>query len=132
MYMRDLFPGYYRPTPKEFDQLWKGGIFVFDANVLLHIYRFTPETRQQFLDILQRLQTQIWIPHQVAYEFSKDRIEVINQQLNAYDLVKVLLHDAVQKVQTGLNSYRKHAFIEASLVLEPLRESVKTIEAYLD
>ncbi len=36
--MRDLFPGYYRPTEEEFAKMWQEGIFVFDANVLLNIY----------------------------------------------------------------------------------------------
>ncbi|MFM2060738.1 MAG: hypothetical protein RLZZ507_408 [Cyanobacteriota bacterium] len=38
--MRDLFPGYYQPTEKEFAELWKECIFSFDTNVLLHIYRY--------------------------------------------------------------------------------------------
>lgn len=37
--MRKLFAGYYRPTKKEFDRMWREGVFVFDANILLNIYR---------------------------------------------------------------------------------------------
>jgi hypothetical protein len=33
--MKSLFAGYYRPTDKEFDELWKNCMFVFDASVLL-------------------------------------------------------------------------------------------------
>lgn len=37
--MRDLFPGYYRPTEAEFKKMWDEGIVSVDANLLLHIYR---------------------------------------------------------------------------------------------
>ncbi|MGZ3645243.1 MAG: hypothetical protein ACXVCM_15485, partial [Ktedonobacteraceae bacterium] len=39
--MQELFPGYYRPTKEEFSTMWQQCIFVFDANVLLNIYRYT-------------------------------------------------------------------------------------------
>ena len=56
MNMRYLFPGYYQPTEEEFTELWKECIFSFDTNVLLHIYRYSPKTRQRLFDILEKLQ----------------------------------------------------------------------------
>ena len=42
--MREKFPGYYRPTAEEFDELWRSALIVPDANVLLSLYRLS-ETR---------------------------------------------------------------------------------------
>jgi hypothetical protein len=62
--MRNIFPGYYRPTDEEFYKMWQECIFVFDANVLLNLYRYSPDTRDELLDVLERLKDRIWIPHQ--------------------------------------------------------------------
>ncbi|MEQ8996136.1 MAG: PIN-like domain-containing protein [Coleofasciculus sp. B1-GNL1-01] len=53
--MRDLFPGYYQPTPEEFETLWQEAIFSFDANILLNIYRYSAETRERLFEIIERL-----------------------------------------------------------------------------
>lgn len=62
--MRELFPGYYRPTQEEFKQMWQECIFVFDANVLLNIYRYTAKTRGELLAIFEMLKERTWLPHQ--------------------------------------------------------------------
>jgi len=49
--MKSLFAGYYRPTDTEFDELWKNCTFVFDASVLLDLYRSTAKTRDILLSI---------------------------------------------------------------------------------
>jgi hypothetical protein len=81
--MRDLFRGYYKPTPEELAAIWEKCVFSFDANILLHIYSYTPETRERFFEILTCLKDRIWIPHQVAYEYHKNRIYVISDQVKA-------------------------------------------------
>jgi len=58
--MRKLFRGYYTPTEEEFAQLWKDCIFSFDTNILLNIYRYSPEARGRFFEILNKLEERIW------------------------------------------------------------------------
>jgi hypothetical protein len=90
--MRDLFRGYYKPTPEELAELWEKCIFSFDANILLHIYSYTPETRERFFEILNRLNERIWIPHQVAYEYQKNRLYVISDQVKVYEEIEIILN----------------------------------------
>lgn len=83
--MRDLFPGYYRPTEEEFKELWENCIFILDTNVLLNLYRYDKTTRDEFFKVLEAVKDRLWIPHQVALEFQENRIGVIkgqNQKLN--------------------------------------------------
>ena len=96
--MRDLFPGYYRPTDEEFTQLWKSCFFVLDTNVLLNLYRYNQKTRDDFLKVLRVVENRLWIPHQVALEFQENRLNTIsgqNQKLdnlrNALDNIKSTL-----------------------------------------
>lgn len=43
--MKKDFIGYYDLSDSELDQIWKDGIFSFDANTLLNLYRYSEETR---------------------------------------------------------------------------------------
>ena len=87
--MRDLFREYYRPADEEFSRLWQEATFVFDTNVLLHLYRYTPSTRNDLLKVIEALQQRIWIPHQVGLEFSRKRIDVIVEQNEIFNLIKM-------------------------------------------
>lgn len=98
--MRDLFSEYYRLTQGEFDFLWSECVFCFDANVLLDVYRYTPDTRNRLLAVLEKLQERIWIPYQVAKEFHENRIKVIRDQEVPYEKIS----SKVQKAITGLTN----------------------------
>jgi hypothetical protein len=50
--MREKFSGYYRPTQEEFDKLWQEAILSVDANILLNIYRYSPETRARLFEVI--------------------------------------------------------------------------------
>lgn len=77
--MRTLFPGYFRLTEEEFKDLWKHGIFVFAANVLLRLYSYPEDLRKTFFDVLDKIKNRIWIPYHVALEFNRNRLTVIKQ-----------------------------------------------------
>src|SRR5437016_440727 len=82
--MKNLFPGYFRPTEEEFEQLWQDCTFIPDANVLLNLYRYSPETREGLLSIFSAVSDRLWLPHQVAFEFLSNRLGVIDAQTKAY------------------------------------------------
>ncbi len=131
MNMRDLFPGYYQPTEQEFDVLWKECIFSFDTNVLLHIYRYTPSTRDRLFEILQKLKERIWIPYQVGYEYQKERLNVISGQSKAYDEIDKTLDTIIKPLKTKLQNHNKHSFIKADQIIQPIEEVIKTIRSSL-
>lgn len=54
--MKDAFPEYY--TKPKFDELWKSAVFIFDANVLLDLYRLSPRTSMELLGILENLSSE--------------------------------------------------------------------------
>ncbi|MGI8588985.1 MAG: PIN-like domain-containing protein [Chloroflexia bacterium] len=85
--MRNQFPGYYRPTKEEFDELWRDCIFTFDANVLLNLYEWTQAQRDQLLDILRRMQNCVWLSNQAALEFHKNRVGKLTKASGAYQTI---------------------------------------------
>jgi hypothetical protein len=130
--MRDLFRGYYKPTSEEFAQIWEQCIFSFDANILLHIYSYTPETREQFFEILQRLNDRIWIPHQVAYEYQRNRLYVISDRMNAYESIEMILNQNLYDLRRELfKDYRRHPFINTEQIVAEIEEAIETIQSKL-
>jgi hypothetical protein len=68
--VRDLFPSfnYKYPEGEEFQKLWQNAVFIFDANMLLNVYRYSPRALNRYFEILDKLKERIWIPNQAAYE----------------------------------------------------------------
>uniref|UniRef100_UPI003F7F9C84 PIN domain-containing protein n=1 Tax=Xanthomonas sp. 0924 TaxID=2835534 RepID=UPI003F7F9C84 len=75
--MKESFPGYYRPTDEEINQLWSEGLVVLDTNVLLDLYRLPAGSSKEILDLFGLLKGRLWIPHQVGLEFHRNRLSVI-------------------------------------------------------
>jgi hypothetical protein len=73
----DGFDGYQTPTADDHQAVLTSGIVVPDANVLLNLYRYTEQSRDDLLSVLERLGAQLWIPHQVLVEFWRNREGVL-------------------------------------------------------
>ncbi len=86
--MKTLFPGYFTPTEEEFTKLWSESLFGFDANVLLGLYRSTTETQQVFFSVLEKIADRIFLPHQAASEYLKNRLGVISNRSDSYGKIK--------------------------------------------
>ena len=126
--MRKTFPGYYRPNNDDFSNLWNNCIFVFDASVLLNIYRYTPATRDGFIDILDKISDRLWIPHQAALEYQKNRLDVINQQLSAYEKIQKSLDSNKTKILNDLKTFSRHPYI----IVDQLSENIESAFAEIN
>jgi PIN like domain len=104
--MKSKFIGYYRPTEEEFAQLWKECFFVFDASALHNLYRYSDETSNQLMKVLEVLHDRIWLPYQVAHEFHRNRLTVLAQSEQEYESLETQLKIPLQ----ALRSFR-HPFI---------------------
>jgi hypothetical protein len=106
--MRETFAGYYTPSEEEFAQLWAKGRIVVDANVLLTVYGVSPLTRDALLKLLESLKDRLWIPHQFALEYQRNRLEKILEQIKHYE-------DAHKNLKTILDeefrSRTRHPFV---------------------
>ncbi len=122
--MRNLFPGFYDPTDEDTSKLWQDGIFVFDTNMLLHMYRYSPEARDRFFETLSLLKDRIWIPFQVAYEYQDRRLTVISEQIQAYDTAIKLLDATLTSLKAGLEQFKtRHAFIDPVALTEDITKA---------
>jgi hypothetical protein len=129
--MREIFRGFYRPTSKEFKQMWSEALFVPDASFLLNIYRYSAPARKQLLQTLRSASDRLWVPYQAALEFQRNRLSVIQKQKDMHaDLQKEL-----EKVQAQLESkateLRRHPVLEPEVVLKHLNNFTNQLDKYL-
>ena len=105
--MRSIFPGQFRPSQDDFKALWEGCIFVVDANVLLNLYRYSPETKRELERALISVKTQLFVPHQAAKEFLKNRLVVTAGQAEEYNKAIKTIND----LTAILSNKKKHPFL---------------------
>lgn len=105
--MRNTFPGYHKKTDKEIKDIWKNGLIFFDTNVLLNLYRYSDETRNTLLELIKKFKKQIYLPHQAALEYNRNRYEVISDQEKEYkEFIKQII-----RIQEDLQSTSKPPFL---------------------
>lgn len=111
--MKDQFIGFYELKKDEIEKIWKEGDFIFDANSLLNLYRYSAQTSSDFLHILNKIKEQIFIPHQVGLEFHANRHIVIDYINSSYE---VLIEEAKKSINSSFNqtikNYHKHPVIQ--------------------
>lgn len=106
----DLFPGYYPPSLDERQDAYRRGLVSLDANALLDLYRFSERARNEFFTVLETLQPRLFVTHQAALEFYRNRLAVVESRLSAAEEkckeIEKPLGTAAEKIQEFANRYR--------------------------
>lgn len=134
--MRDEFWDYYPLTDEEIETINSDALIVLDANALLHSYRLSPSTAEAWLGTLEALVERVWVPHQAALEYQRNRIDVISGQSKLVtDIERALegsfrdLRSAVAKRQSDINRSRVLDLIELNEAIEESRVRVASVVA---
>ena len=69
----DGFESYRTASSTDIQSALQGALVVFDANVLLNLYRYREETRNSIVEIVRALGDRFWLPRQVLEEFWRNR-----------------------------------------------------------
>jgi len=125
--MKNTFKEYHQYTEQEFKTLWENCLFVFDANALLNMYRYSRETVEIYFKVLARLKKnhQLWIPYQVGYEFYENRISVISENEKSYDKILVVLEKTKKEIKTN---YKNHPFLDLKKINEEVKQGLSSAE----
>jgi hypothetical protein len=123
--MRTIFPGYFTPTEEEFTKLWSDCLFGFDANVLLGLYRSTAETQKVFFSVLEKIADRIFLPHQAASEYLKNRLGVISNRSDSYGRIT----DESEKFAKLVESIgQEHSLADGEEIARVAREAADKIK----
>jgi hypothetical protein len=93
----------------DFKSIWKKGVFIFDSNVLLDLYRLPVSAREDLFNVFQNenFKDRIWIGFQVLLEFLNNRLEVISDQKNKFNQVKKLVKSSISEYEESNNTLKK-------------------------
>ena len=116
------FEAYRTVTDDDYRALFASGLVVLDTNVLLNLYRYHPETRQQLLNVLDKLSARLWIPNQVMAEFWAKRESVLEDASDITSTVVALTKLSEQYMgrvrewtnRAGLQEKATSALVEVS------------------
>lgn len=119
--MKGQFPQFDPGAKVDYKTIWETSLFVFDTNVLLNLYRYQVSTRDQLLNILDKLSERIWIPHHVALEFQRNRFTVLADQNKRFSEVRSVVEKAKAGLRNDLEQLqleRRHSLIDPSPLVE--------------
>ena len=103
--LRGDFQHFYPPDEDETAMALRTGLITVDSNVLLSLYRFRVEARDDPFRVLERLGDRLWIPYQVGLEFHRNRLSVIAAQENYFSTTRNELTTAVNTYVEKLRSF---------------------------
>ena len=133
--MESLFKGYYQPTPEQFKELWEDGTVVFDTNVLLNLYRYKVDSRDEVLNIIKQIEDRVWIPYQVGLEFHRNRLTVLVEQNSSLSTIRKSIRDSIISIEKkceDLDLDKRHSEIKTSNFIERFRELSESVINELD
>jgi hypothetical protein len=132
--VKSRFWQYYPLEENDLDALSSQAVVALDANALLHAYRLTPRASEAWLDYLDSLAERIWVPHRAAFEYQRNRVEVVaNQNRLATDIendvakaLKALRNDVTRR-QADIKRSRVFEWAEIDDALEHAGDSIREL-----
>ncbi|WP_194927610.1 PIN-like domain-containing protein [Catenulispora pinisilvae] len=105
------FAGWLDDAPVPEAEFYLRALVVLDANVLLDLYRVSPAARDQVLKALNVVGDRLWVPHQAAVEFIRNRKQAVIDRQAAFKRVREKLRDAaanaVSVLEAALQDFEK-------------------------
>lgn len=133
--MKDEFIGFYKLTEPEYKILWENATFVFDANVLLNLYRYRKETSDELIGVMERLKDRVWVPYHAALEFQRNRLGVIAKQNTRFAEVRKAVKSLVPKLEgefSQLDLMKRHSTINTETLLTELNAAISKFSTLLE
>ncbi|MDT7833133.1 PIN-like domain-containing protein [Flavobacteriaceae bacterium S356] len=103
--MKKTFENYYKIPDSKYDEIWDNAIFVLDTNILLNLFRYPESARNDFLKVLRKIKSSLWIPFIAGLEFYENVESVKNSQLKAYSQISKLLEKTKENEESLVNDF---------------------------
>lgn len=87
----------------------RSGLVAIDTNVLLDLYRYDPDVRAEMIDVLTKLEDRLFVPHQVASEFWRNREAALTDRVRTARTLTELLDTRAQEVESAVNRWRRRS-----------------------
>lgn len=128
--------------------LWSNATFVFDTSALLELYNLSPSAQSElFSKVLTPIKGRLWIPHQVHFEFLKNRSKTIKKPIKEkYDPIKEhlkkmssslsIFEEQLVQIRNKTKDKKSHPFFdkehnEITVPLEELKKSLNEFDSQI-
>jgi len=122
--LREGFGHFYSPEDDAVALALRTGLVSADTNVLLSMYRLQPSAREDLLGALDIIGERLWIPHQVAYEFHRNRLNVIAGQETYFSKTGEELDSAIKEYLSRFRAFTNRIALPAARAHE-LKEMIE-------
>lgn len=127
----DGFEGYRTATRADYVTVLGQGLVVLDANVLLDLYRFGKQGRDDLIAALRAIGDRLWVPNHAMVEFWRNREGILKDPGGTVQLVKTLTtsKDTIVKALDTWGKQRSHAPETVTKLTAVLTQSFESIES---
>jgi len=116
--MKNKFIWYFGPDEVETKKIWGECLLTLDANVLLDLYRYHENTRNSILRSVQSFKGRLWLSHQTAEEFFRNRAKVIVGSSAGFKQARDELSKMCKNYSASIEQLQSNRIIAAELVLK--------------
>lgn len=130
-----MFAEFPARSDADYQDIWKRALFVFDTNVLLNLYRYKAVARDEVLAVFEKVKGRVWIPHQVALEFYRNRPAIIIGEAKRLDDARKVVQKARDTMRGELDRLHfrgPRALVDTDPLDSALAVAVKLFEEALD
>jgi predicted nucleic acid-binding protein len=115
------------PTEADYNEVLTSGLIVPDVNVLLGLYRFNSQARDDMLSVLENLGDRLFVPSQVSVEFLHNRGRLIEDPLLSRPLAETL-NEYRKKSKDGVREW----MLQETFRDEQLRRILRKVDTAFD
>lgn len=131
--MKKQFAEYYELPEERIKEIWDNSLIVFDTNVLLNLYRYNEESRNEFINVIKTYKERLWIPYQVGLEFHRRRENIMRKNAEAYEtLGNNISVQLVKAVDILSNEYARHPYIDMKDIRKKVERCATSIRKSLE
>ena len=122
LFTKEMFKGIWDRKPK----------VVVDANVLLHLYRYSTDSSKAILFVFEQIIDYVWIPQQALTEYKRNKQNVINTENDKYGRLNKDLKGIINKIESELSKqffqYKKFGFSNVKDLESKMNQDFTEIE----
>ncbi|MDO8144520.1 PIN-like domain-containing protein [Isoptericola sp. 178] len=109
--LRDGFDSAIPQSTEDVEHALQGGLLSLDANVLLNFYRYTPTARTALSAVFQAAGDRVWVSHQAAREFWRNRFKTIDDRDHAVSQLRSALDKNARASQAAIDGWAKQTAV---------------------
>ncbi|MCX5604914.1 PIN domain-containing protein [Streptomyces phaeochromogenes] len=120
---------FWRRPQNSIDDAIRSYSVVLDTNAILNLYRMNTSARDEYLHVLEKIASRIWIPRKVADEFHRNRLSSVDSHIRALEEKSKSVENAAETLRTALRDFARLRSLGGSVkaYVAPFNESISQI-----